>query len=172
MKSHSALYKFTIAAGATINLNATGRAIFVRVAPQVFRITLDGGQTIDAEEGFEFISEEKERFTRMELNNPNTENLEVEIYVSDGTVRRGSPRFSREAPTKIFASGAFNVGTVGLFDVTNTKNGTGVGKHRLQVAFFNPGPNKMNLFQISTIGGADGAQFGFILAGGAVTALP
>ena len=104
MKSHSALYKVTIAPAATININATGSAIFVRLAAQVFRITLDGGQTIDAEEGFDYVGVEREKFTRLELSNPNAESLDVELFVSDGTVRRGPLRFSRDAPTIIGGS--------------------------------------------------------------------
>ena len=133
MKSHSALYKVTIAPGATININATGSAIFVRLAAQVFRITLGGGQTIDAEEGFDYVGEDKERFTRLELSNPNLEELDVELFVSDGTVRRGPLRFSRDAPTIAVSNENTEVSSA-VSTFTGRKT---VGKHRRQIVFVN-----------------------------------
>ena len=132
MKSHSALYKVTIAPAATININATGSSIFVRLAAQVFRITLDGGQTIDAEEGFDYVGVEREKFTRLELSNPNAEELDVELFVSDGTVRRGPLRFSRDAPTLALSNEANVSSTSGTFTGRKT-----IGKHRRQIVFVN-----------------------------------
>ena len=138
MKSHSALYKVTIAPAATININATGSAIFVRLAAQIFRITLDGGQTIDAEEGFDYVGVEGEKFTRLELSNPNAAALDVELFVSDGTVRRGPLRFTRDAPTVIgAASGEFIV----AWGTSIPIPATAPGKHRKQIVIFNDSAN-------------------------------
>ena len=138
MKSHSALYKVTIAPAATININATGSSIFVRLAAQVFRITLNGGQTIDAEEGFDYVGVEREKFTRLELSNPNAASLDVEMFVSDGTVRRGPLRFTRDAPTIIGENSreeivAFQGGFIIAASAT--------GKHRKQLVLFNDSAN-------------------------------
>ena len=138
MKSHSALYKVTIAPAATININATGIAIFVRLSAQVFRITLDGGQTIDAEEGFDYVGEDKERFTRLELMNPNTAALAVEFYVSDGTVRRGPLRFTRDAQTIIGPNSREEI-VAPLTDFLIPA--VAAGKHRKQVVLFNDSLN-------------------------------
>ena len=138
MKSHSALYKVTIAPGATININATGSAIFVRLAAQVFRITLDGGQTIDAEEGFDYVGVEREKFTRLELSNPNAESLDVELFVSDGTVRRGPLRFTRDAPTII---GENSREEIVAFQGIITVAAAATGKHRKQLVLFNDSAN-------------------------------
>ena len=138
MKSHSALYKVTIAPGATININATGSSIFVRLAAQVFRITLDGGQTIDAEEGFDYVGVEREKFTRLELSNPNAAALDVELFVSDGTVRRGPLRFTRDAPTII---GENSREEIVAFQATITVAAAATGKHRKQLVLFNDSAN-------------------------------
>ena len=75
---------------------------------------------------------EREKFTRLELSNPNAEELDVELFVSDGTVRRGPLRFSRDAPTLAVS----NEASVNSINGTFTGRKT-VGKHRRQIVFVN-----------------------------------
>ncbi len=132
MRSHAELFKYTIAAGGTQTVNATGFKLFVRTALQPFTIKFDTGSSIELENGFRFTSEKQ--FSRLQITNNNAAALYLEFYIGDATVERDAPQYTRDARSTISGtSGPHTVNTLG----STAFAAAAVGKHRKQVVIGN-----------------------------------
>jgi len=144
MNNSAELFKYTIAAGATQAVNATGTKLFVRTALQPFTVKFDTGAQIEIEDGFRYTTDKQ--FTRLQVTNNNAAALLVEFYVSDATVERDAPLYIREALTTVDpASLAFDLA---LSAISPVFNAAPLGKHRKEFVIGNRSPTAGNNLEI------------------------
>ena len=144
MNNSAELFKYTIAAGGTQTINATGTKLFVRTALQPFSVKFDTGATIEIEDGFRFTSEKQ--FSRLQITNNNAAALYIEFYVSDASVERDAPLYIRDAITAV-DPGSLDF-DLALNATSVTFNAAILGKHRKEFVIGNRSPTAGNNLEI------------------------
>jgi hypothetical protein len=107
-------------------IGATGTKLFCKTALQPFKVKLDNGEQFDFAEGFSYEMAEGDYFSSLELTNPQTAALIVELYVGNARVFRAAPLHFRAAASALVPAAGTFAGTYGGSGVGGMTGANGV----------------------------------------------
>lgn len=89
----------TVAAGATVPIDASGTFIYFKEGYTEFKCRLDHNAPFPVRGGFSYRLVEGDHFQRVELTNEGSESVQVEFYVGNGQIENERVIYTKDAPS-------------------------------------------------------------------------